>query len=58
MLCIISFIFLFVIVSQLEAGDIALGQAIFYSIYGIIMFYYTSKPFWNYDKHTKNRRNY
>ena len=54
MLAITSFIFLFVVVAQLEAGDITSGQAIFYSIYGLIMFYHTSKKYWNYTENTKN----
>ena len=36
MLCVISFIFVFVIVAQLEGGDITFGQAIFYGFYGLL----------------------
>lgn len=58
MLCIISFIFIFIIIAQLENGDITKGQAIFYGIYGLLMFYHTSKPYWteNYEKNQRNRR--
>ncbi len=50
MLCVISFIFVFVIVAQLEGGDITFGQAIFYGFYGLLMFYHTSKKYWNYEE--------
>lgn len=46
MLCFISFIFVFVIVAQLESNTITIGQAIFYGTYGLLMFYHTSKPYW------------
>ncbi len=57
MFCVISFIFIFVIVAQLEGGSITVGQAIFYGFYGLLMFYYTSKPYWNYEEYEKNRKN-
>ena len=58
MLCLISFIFIFVIVAQLETGSITAGQAIFYGAYGLLMFYHTSKPYWNWtDNQGKNRNN-
>lgn len=47
MLCVISFIFVFGIVAQLEANVITVGQAIFYGAYGLLMFYHTSKPYWS-----------
>lgn len=47
MFCLISFIFIFIIVGQLEVGVINLGQAITYGAYGLLMFYYTSKPYWS-----------
>ena len=59
MLCFISFIFILVIVAQLESGSITAGQAIFYGAYGLLMFYHTSKPYWteNQEKNKNNRRN-
>ncbi len=56
MLCVISFIFIIVIVAQLEAGRITAGQSIFYGIYGLLMFYYTSKPYWNYKEYLQNKK--
>ena len=58
MLCVISFIFIFVIVAQLEGGSITTTQAIFYGAYGLLMFYHTSKPYWteNQEKNKNNRR--
>ena len=47
MFCLFSFIFLFVIISQLENDVISIQQFLFYSIYGTAMFYYTSKKYWN-----------
>lgn len=47
MLCAISLIFIASIISSLEADAITVGQAIFYSAYGLIMFYHTSKPYWS-----------
>ena len=49
MLCVISFIFVFIVVAQLEGGDITFGQAIFYGFYGLLMFYHTSKKYWKYE---------
>lgn len=46
MLCVISLIFLFIVIAQLEIGSIGFGQAIFYGGYGLLMFYYTSIPYW------------
>lgn len=56
MSAIISFIFIFVIVAELENGDITTGQAIFCTIYGLIMFYHTSKKYWDYDKYQKSKK--
>lgn len=58
MLCFLSFIFIFIVVAQLEADTITVGQAIFYGAYGLLMFYHTSKPYWteNQEKNQKNRR--
>ena len=55
MLCVISFIFLFFVVAQLEGGSITIGQAIFYGAYGLLMFYHTSKTYWT-ENQGKNRR--
>ena len=55
MLTIISFIFIFIVVGQLESGDITSGQAILYAAYGLLMFYHTSKKYWNYTENTKNK---
>lgn len=49
MLAVISLIFVFVIVAQLESGDITIGQTIFYGFYGLCMFYHTSKKYWKYE---------
>lgn len=46
MLCLVSFMFLLLIVSQLEVDIITAQQAIIYSVYGLLMFYHTSKPYW------------
>lgn len=59
MLAIISFIFLLIIIGQFESNIINTSQVIIYSIYGFIMFYHTSKPYWNYkdvNRKTKNNR--
>lgn len=58
MLCFLSFIFIFVVVAQLDADVITVGQAMFYGAYGLLMFYHTSKPYWteNQEKKQKNRR--
>nr|DAM54129.1 MAG TPA: hypothetical protein [Caudoviricetes sp.] len=57
MFCLFSFIFLFVIISQLENDVISIQQFLFYSIYGTAMFYYTSKKYWNNNaKRYKNKR--
>jgi len=48
MLCFISFIFVFVIVAQLESNTITIGQAIFYGAYG-----HTSKPYWTENQNKK-----
>ena len=53
MLCVISFIFIFVIVAQLEGGSITTTQAIFYGAYGLLMFYHTSKPYWTENQNNK-----
>lgn len=57
MFCLFSFIFLFIITSQLENDAISIQQYLFYSIYGILMFYYTSQKYWdNNAKRYKNKR--
>ncbi len=53
MLCAISLIFIASIISSLEANTITEVQAIFYSIYGLVMFYYTSEPYWSENKKRK-----
>lgn len=59
MLCLISLIFIILIVSQLEADIISNTQAIIYGAYGILMLYHTSKPYWteNQEKDQKKRTN-
>jgi len=47
MLCAISLIFIASIVSAMEADTITATQAILYSVYGLIMFWHTSKPYWS-----------
>lgn len=47
MFCVLSLIFIFIVISQLETGAIDIGQAIAYGAYGLLMFYYTSKPYWS-----------
>lgn len=56
MLAIISIIFLFIIIGQLEADTISSSQAIIYGIYGLIMFYNTSKKYWEYEEENKNKK--
>lgn len=56
MLAIISLIFLFIIIGQLEADTISSSQAIIYGIYGLIMFYNTSKKYWDYEENNKNEK--
>lgn len=58
MLCVISFIFIFLIIGALEADSITVGQALIYGAYGILMFYHTSKPYWteNQNKRTNQHR--
>lgn len=57
MLCFASFIFILVINAALEAGTITLGQAIFCEIYGLLMFHYTSKPYWTNSEDERRNRN-
>lgn len=58
MLCVISLIFVFIIIGQLEADTISAGQALIYTLYGVLMFYYTSKPYWTkkQNKRTNHER--
>ncbi len=58
MLFAISFIFIFIVMGQFEAGIITTGQAIIYATYGLLMTYHTSKPYWteNQEKNKNNRR--
>lgn len=56
MLCAISLIFIASIISSLEADTITEVQAIFYSIYGLVIFYHTSKPYWSENNKKKRRR--
>lgn len=68
MLCFISFLFVFIVVCQLEADTITLGQAILYGAYGLLMFWHTSKKYRTLKKKrrvqrkcrngTKNGKNY
>ena len=57
MFCLMSFIFVFVIVGQLEAGSITTVQAIFYEAYVLLMFYHTSKSYWKCEKSKENKKN-
>lgn len=57
MLCFVSFIFILVINSALEAESITLGQAIFCEIYGLLMFYHTSKPYWTNSEDERRENN-
>lgn len=45
MFCAISFIFILFIVGQLESGQITTWQGLIYGSYGLLMFYYTMKPY-------------
>lgn len=47
MLCVLSLIFILLIAGALEADYITVGQAIIAGAYGLIMFYKTSKKYWN-----------
>ena len=47
MYCLLSFIFIFVVVAQAETNAITVGQAMLYGIYGLAMCYHTSKPYWS-----------
>lgn len=49
MLCFLSFMYGIILIAMLEAEMISFGQAIFFGIYIMIMFYHTSKPYWNED---------
>ena len=53
MLCVISLIFVLIIVGQLEADSISIGQALIYTSYGILMFYHTSKPYWTKEQNKR-----
>lgn len=53
MLCLISFIFVFIIVGQLEADAISVGQALICLSYGLLMFYQTSKPYWTKEQNKR-----
>ena len=55
MFCLFSMIFIFVIASQFETGMINNLQFWFYSIYGLLMLYYTSKPYWTENIEAKNK---
>lgn len=61
MFCLLSFIFILAVVSQLDSGMISNSQYWFFSIYGLLMFYYTSKPYWTEniekEKNKKKRTN-
>lgn len=47
MLCAISLIFIFTVVGAYEVNTITTAQAIWFFMYGLIMFYHTSKPYWS-----------
>lgn len=46
MLCFFSLVFILSIVAAFEGESITLGQAIWCEIYGLLMFYHTSKKYW------------
>ena len=56
MLCVISFIFILIVAAQLEADSITIGQALFYGIYGLIMFYHTSHELADCENDEKNKK--
>lgn len=55
MLCLISFIFIFIILMQYANGQITILQYVLYGVYGLLMFYHTSKPYWDYEEYQKNK---
>lgn len=55
MLCIISFIYIFTVVSQLETDKITVGQFIFYALYGLLMFFHTSQPYWTENRNKRRK---
>lgn len=59
MFCLLSFIFITMVVMQLVNGYINTVIGIIYIVYGFIMFYQTSKPYWteNIEKDKKKRTN-
>ena len=46
-MCFISFIFILMIAGAVEGDKLTIGQAIVPLIYGMIMFYHTSKKYWS-----------
>ena len=48
--CFLSFIFVLGTVGALEMDNITIGQAIFRSIVGLSIFYFTSKKYWDYNE--------
>lgn len=57
MLCFVSFIFVLCVHSALEAESITIGQAIFCELYGLLMFYHTSKPYWSIPGDERRNKN-
>lgn len=59
MFCLLSFIFITMVAMQLVNGYINTVIGIIYIVYGFIMLYYTSKPYWteNIEENKKKRTN-
>lgn len=53
MYCVLSFIFILIIAIQLNNDSIGIFQFILYTSFGLVMFYHTSKPYWEIEN--KNR---
>lgn len=45
--CVFSLIYIFIVAGEYTSSSLSLGQALIYSIYGLIMFWHTSKPYWS-----------
>lgn len=56
MLCVISFLMIFITIIQLESGDLTNWQGGMYALYGLLMFYHTSKNYWDYSKYTEKKK--
>lgn len=56
MFCLISFLMVFITIIQLESGDLTNWQALIYALYGLLMFYHTSKDYWDYSKYMEKKK--